>query len=100
MYIHIYIWMYVNYGVIYLYFCIAFLFFFYILKCLYLFLKFYYSIIDLQCCVSSRYTAVIQLDAYICSFFCRIFSHVGYHRIMSRVPYAPQQVLVAYLPYI
>ena len=51
-----YVYTYIYYGVIQLYFCVAFLFF-YILKCLYLFLKFYCSITDLQCCVSSRYTA-------------------------------------------
>ena len=42
---------------------------------------------------------VIQLYIYIYSFFFRFFSHIGYHRILSRVPCALQQVLVGYLSY-
>ena len=33
-------------------------------------------------------------------FFFRFFSHLGYHRILSRVPCAIQEVLVDYLLYI
>ena len=36
---------------------------------------------------------------HICSFFFRFFSHIGYHRILSRVPYAIWQILVGYLSY-
>ena len=36
--------------------------------------------------VSDAQQSVIQLYVYIYSFFFRFFSHVGYHRILSRVP--------------
>ena len=54
----------------------------------------YRSIIDLQHSVSDA-QKVIQL--YMCPFFCRFFSHVGYYRILNRVPCAVQEVLVDYL---
>ena len=31
---------------------------------------------------------MIQLYVYMCSFLCRFFSHISYHRILSRVPCA------------
>ena len=46
------------------------------------------------------YHKVIQLYIYIYSFFFRFFSHIGYHRILSRVPCVIQQVLIGYLSYI
>ena len=45
----------------------------------------YWSIVDFQCCV------------YILIFFFRLFSHLGYYRILSRVPCTIQQILIAYL---
>ena len=44
--------------------------------------------VDLQCCVC--FSKVIQLYIYLYSFFSRFFSHVSYHRILSRVPCAIQ----------
>ena len=41
---------------------------------------------------------MIQLYTYL--FFFRFFSHTGYHRILSRLPCAIQQILVGYLSYI
>ena len=43
---------------------------------------------------------LIQLYIYIYSFFFRFFPHIGYGRILSRVPCAVYQVLVSYLFYI
>ena len=43
---------------------------------------------------------VIQSYTYIDPFFFRFFSHTGYYRILSRVPWAVQWVLVDYLLYI
>ena len=43
---------------------------------------------------------MIQLYIYIYSFFFRFFPHIGYGRILSRVPCAVYQVLVSYLFYI
>ena len=40
---------------------------------------------------------MIQLHIY--SFFFRFFSHVGYHRVLSRVPCARQWIFVGYLCY-
>ena len=40
------------------------------------------------------YSKVIQLYIYIYLFFFKFFSHLGYYRILSRVPCAMQQVLV------
>ena len=36
------------------------------------------------------YSKVLQLYIYIYSFFFRFFSHIGYHRILSRIPCAIQ----------
>ena len=51
-------------------------------------------------CLFQGYSKVIQLYIYIYSFFFRFFSHIGYYRILSRVPCAVQQALVGYLFYI
>ena len=51
-------------------------------------------------CQLQVYSKVIQLYVYIQPFFFRLFSHIGYYRILSRVPCAVQQVLVGYLFYI
>ena len=51
----------------------------------------YWDIVDLQCRVSFQvWTKVIQLYTYMYLFFFRFFSHVGYCRVLSRVPYAIQ----------
>ena len=42
------------------------------------------------------YSKVIQLYIYLCLFFCKIFSHLGYHRILSIIPCAMQLVLAGY----
>ena len=64
----------------------------------YLIFILYWSIVDLQYCVSFRYTAkrFSYTYTYIHSFF-RYFSHIGYHRIVSRFSCAIQYVLVGYL---
>ena len=46
-------------------------------------------------CQFQVYSKLIQLYVYIYPFFFRFFSHVGYYRLLSRVPCAVQQVLVA-----
>ena len=43
------------------------------------------------------YSKVIQLYIYICLFFFKFFSHIGYYKILSIAPCAIQQVLVVYL---
>ena len=66
-----------------------------------LFLNFYWSIVDLQCCVSFRGTAKVnQLYIYIYPLFFRFSSQVGHYRVLSRVPCAIQQVLISYIFYI
>ena len=51
----------------------------------------YWSIVDLQCRVSFQvYSKVIQLYMYIYPFFYTFVLHIGYYRILSRVPYAMQ----------
>ena len=42
------------------------------------------------------YSKVIQLYIYMCLLFCKIFSHLGYHRILSIIPCAIQLVLAGY----
>ena len=59
------------------------------------FLKFYWIIVDLQCCGSFKSTAVIHF--YMCSFIFRFFSHIGYHRILSSLCYTVGPFLVIYL---
>ena len=46
------------------------------------------------------YSKVIRLYIYIYLFFFKFFSHLGYYRILSRVPCTIQQVPVGYLFYI
>ena len=70
--------------------------FYFILFYLFIFLrfvkkKFYWSIVDLQCCISFRCTAkcISYTYTYIHSFFFfRFFSHIGHFRVLSRVPCA------------
>ena len=55
----------------------------------------YGTIVDLQYCVSFRYTT--KWLSYTCIFF-QIFSHLSYYRILSTVlPYAIQYVFVGYV---
>ena len=49
---------------------------------------FNWSIVDLQCCVSFRCTA--KWVSYICIFFFRFFSTIGYYKILNMVPCAIQ----------
>ena len=43
---------------------------------------------------------VTELDTYVCSFFFRFLSHIGYHRLSSTVSCAAQQVLTGHLSYL
>ena len=52
--------------------------------------QFYWSIVDSQCCANFHYTAKWFSYTYIYTFFFRFFSHLGYYRILSRVPCAIQ----------
>ena len=45
-------------------------------------------------CQFLLYTKVNHLYIYICPLFLRFFSHVGYYRVLSRIPCAIQQVLI------
>ena len=65
--------------------------------------------VDLQCHVSFRY-ATQCISTYIHTYLCmsvythiyilfQILSLIGYYKILSRVPHAVQQALVAYLFY-
>ena len=59
----------------------------------YLFIiTFYWSIVDLQYCVSFRCTA-----KQIYPLFFRFFFNKGHQRVLSRVPCAIQQALISYL---
>ena len=58
------------------------------------FFKFYHSALDLQHCVCFICRAKWFTYTYIQSFFFSFFSHIGYHRILSRVPCAIQSILV------
>ena len=46
----------------------------------------YWSIVNLQCCISFRCTAMIQLYIHIYPSFFRSFIYTDYFRILSRVP--------------
>ena len=53
---------------------------------------FYWSLVDLQCCVSFRCTANCHLHIYVYIFillyilFFRLFSLIGYYKVLSTVP--------------
>ena len=63
--------------------------------------QFYRIIVDLQCCVCLRNIAkwFIYICIYVLIFF-RFFSHIGCHKILSRIPCTIQEVLVGYLSYL
>ena len=64
-------------------------------------LDFYWRIVDLQCCVVSdvlRNDPVTHIHIYSSCF--RFFSHIGYHKILGRIPYAIQEVLGGNLSFI
>ena len=65
-------------------------------------LLFNWRVVDLQCCVSFRYTAkwFSYTHIYINLFFFGVFSILGYYKILNIFPCAIQKVLVVYLPYI
>ena len=46
------------------------------------------------------YSEVIHWYIYMCLFSFNFFSHLGYHRILNRVPWAVQWGLAGYLSYI
>ena len=54
---------------------------------------FYWSIVDLQCCVSFCYVAKWFSYAYIYTFFFRFFSILLYHRILFSVLYCSKSLL-------
>ena len=54
----------------------------------------YLSVVDLQCCASFRCTAESLLSVLIDPFFFRVFSRVGYFRMLSRDPPCPLQWIV------
>ena len=52
-------------------------------------------------CYFWMYSELNQLYIYINPlFFLRFFFHIGYYRVLSRVPYAIQQVLNSFLFYV
>ena len=55
----------------------------------------YWSNLINNVALASSVQQVIQLYMYL--FFFQIFSHLGYYRIVSRVPCVVQYVLVGYL---
>ena len=60
----------------------------------------YWTIVGLQSCVSFRCTKKCISCTYTHPFFFRFFSHVGYYRILSRVPCAVQgSIVVIYFIY-
>ena len=60
-------------------------------------LIFYWSIADLQCCISFR--CATKWTRYTCIHSLRFFSHIGYCRALSRVPCALQS-FISYLYFI
>ena len=57
----------------------------------------YWNIVDLQFCISFSYIAKWLLYIYMYPVFFSWFSHIGYYRVLSRVPCAIQQVLISCL---
>ena len=58
------------------------------------------SIVDLQCPVSFRYTAKLISYTHNISTLFRLFSHIGYYRILNRVPCAIKRfLLIIYFVY-
>ena len=51
-------------------------------------------------CYFQMYSKMNPLYIYVYLFFFRFFSHIAYYRVLSRVPYAVQEVLVVCLFYI
>ena len=72
----------------------------FILNCIFL-KKIYWSIGDVQSCISFRYTAkwisYTCINTYIHSLW--FFFHIGHNRVLSRVPCATQHILVIYFIY-
>ena len=59
------------------------------------FFKFYWGVVDLQCCdFFLLYNEVIRLYVYTHPFYFRFFSYTDYHRELSRVLCAIEQVLI------
>ena len=79
--------------IIFLFLSLLFLIYFFVL---------YWSKVYLQSYQFQVYSKVIQLYIYICinTYLFRFLSHIGQDRVLSRVPYAIQQVLVDYLFYV
>ena len=68
-------------------------------KMLFIVLNFYWSITDLQCCVSDVQQSehIIQIHISTCFTF---FSHIGHYKVLYRVLCAIYQVFISYLFYI
>ena len=64
----------------------------------FLILLLYWTVVDLQCCIFQVYSEMIQLYMYL--FFFKFFSHLGYYRILSRVPVLySRSLLIIYFKY-
>ena len=65
---------------------------------LFLIFLLYWTVVDLQCCIFQVYSKVIQLYMYL--FFFKFFPHLGYYRILSRVPVLySRSLLIIYFKY-
>ena len=64
------------------------------------FYNFSWSTVALQCCQFLLYSKVNQLHTSIYPLFIRILSHIGHHRVQSKVHSSIQQVFISYLFYI
>ena len=65
---------------------------------LFLIFLLYWTVVDLQCCIFQVYSKVIQLYMYL--FFFKFFPHLGYYRILSRVPVPySRSLLIIYFKY-
>ena len=53
------------------------------------FFKFYWHIVNIQCCISFRCTA--KLISYVLPI---LFSHIGYYKLLSRFSFTLEYVLV------